>query len=266
LRPSVADFEVVAELAGSAGRPRYLCNPPDRLDLRGEQVMVTELAAGPATWSAVAGRLAAFAAVGSDNLLRLLEVGEDPDPDGLGAYAASEAPAGELVAESGTLGTARAARAVAEAAMGAHALHEAGVAHGSISASTIHLTSRGGVLAPPCVDCPDGLVARIAGWRELETVDPDLFSGGLPSRSSDIWSLGATLHGLLSARPLHPGIDGDQPVTAVQRLLFTNPEVDPRLPRVLADVISSCLDADPAARPTTAAVLSELILGATEDR
>ena len=150
--------------------------------------------------------------------------------------------------------------------MGSHALHESGIAHGSISAFAIHLTPRGAVLAAPSPDSPEGLVARVGDWRLLETVDPDLLNGDMPSRSSDIWSLGATLHRLLSEQPLHPGIDGDEPVTAVQRVLFTQPEVDPGMPRMLGEVIASCLDADPAARPTTAAVLSELILAAAEHR
>jgi serine/threonine protein kinase len=88
-------------------------------------------------------------------------------------------------------------------------------------------------------------------------MDPDLLCGEAPSRSSDIWSLGATLHLAASERPLFPGIDADEPVTAVQRLLFTRPEIDRDLDPVVAETVAACLDPDPDARPGTAAEVAE---------
>jgi len=92
-------------------------------------------------------------------------------------------------------------------------------------------------------------------------MDPDLLSGEETSRSSDVWALGATLHTALSDRPLYPGIDKDAAVTAVQRILFTRPDVDPDIPPEVADVIRSCLEPDPAARPATADELADRLQG-----
>jgi serine/threonine protein kinase len=135
-------------------------------------------------------------------------------------------------------------------------LHEAGLTHGQICAENILTTARGPVLAPPVLDAPGGLITRSLGWRNLVTIDPDLLRGEAPSRSSDVWALGATLHGLLSPQPLYPGIERDPTVTAVQRMLFARPEVDAALPGRLGDAVAACVNSDPAVRPQTAEELA----------
>jgi hypothetical protein len=83
-------------------------------------------------------------------------------------------------------------------------------------------------------------------------LDPSLLRGEDPSRSSDIWALATTLHGLLSPRPIYPGIDEDPSVTAVQRILFTRPEVDPALPLGISESLAACLADDPGERVLSA--------------
>jgi eukaryotic-like serine/threonine-protein kinase len=188
-------------------------------------------------------------------------VGPDLDPAAAGVYLASEAPTGgTLASPSHPLDTAAKVRAVAEIALAAHALHEAGLAHGRIYGESVWLTDRGAVLGPPPLDSPPGLVTRVRSWRGSVTVDRDLFGGETPSRSSDVWAIGATLHVALSDRPIYPGIDVDEPVTAVQRIVFGQAEVDPQLPADLTDIIAACLDHDPAARPVTAKEVADRLL------
>jgi serine/threonine protein kinase len=173
-------------------------------------------------------------------------------------YLASEYPSGGRLGEQRSgLDLPSRVHAVAAAARGAHALHEAGIAHGAINLNTVVLTERGAALAPPPVDLRPGLVTRITDWRDFVTLDPDLLCGEAPGRASDIWALGATLHLAASDRPLFHGIDGDEPVTAVQRVLFTRPDVDPELHPELAETVAACLDPDPDARPATAAEVAE---------
>jgi hypothetical protein len=201
----------------------------------------------------MAERLSRLAAVDSAGLLALFEVGPDLDPAGAGVYLASEcAPGGQLADPSPPLGPAGRVSAIATVAEAAHALHEAGIAHGSIGWKSVLITDRGAVLEPPPLDSRPGLVARIGDWRDLVTVSPELLRGESASRSSDIWSLGATLHVVLSERPLYAGIETDAPVTALQRILFNRPEVDPDLPTGLSDAIAACLHHDPGSRPETA--------------
>jgi eukaryotic-like serine/threonine-protein kinase len=258
VRSKVADFEVMEALAPTVdGRVRYLCRAPERL-AGVERVMITEVDVDASGWNALVEKLTRWSAVGADRLLNLLEAGPDLDPAGAGVYVASEYPSGgRLGDQKAELDVAARVQAVADAARGAHALHEAGLAHGAINLNTVVLTERGGVLGPPPVDQRAGLVTRITDWRDFVTMDPDLLCGEAPGRATDIWSLGATVHLAASDRPLFHGIDADEPVTAVQRMLFTRPEIDPALGPELAETVAACLDPDPEARPATAAEVAE---------
>jgi serine/threonine protein kinase len=250
LRSSVADYPVIEALPTTgAGQARYLCRAPERLELDETTVMVTELAVDASGWRDLIGNLSRLAGVESPHLLRLIEVGPDLDPAGAGVYLVSEAAPGGSVGEpiEALDATAR-IRVVAEAARGAHTLHECGIAHGSIDSRSIFLTDRGGALGPPTLGGLAGVVARMRDWRDVMVIDPALLRGEDPSRASDIWALATTLHGLLSERPLYPGIDSDPGVTAVQRVLFTRPEIDPSLPAGIAVSMAACLADDPGER------------------
>jgi eukaryotic-like serine/threonine-protein kinase len=253
LRPSIADYEVIRTLPlTGAGQARYLCRPPERLGVD-NLVMVTELAVDAAGWRDLTGQLSRLAGVASDRLLTLYEVGPDLDAQGAGVYLVSEAaPGGTAADPADRFDQAARVRAVTDAARGAHALHEAGMVHGSISSSSIFLTPRGAVLGSPTLGRPAGEVALLRDWQSVVLLDPSLLRGEEPSRSSDIWALAATLHGLLSSRPLYPAIAGDPGVTAVQRVLFTRPEIDGSLPAGVADALSVFLADDPGARPLSA--------------
>jgi serine/threonine protein kinase len=258
LRSTVADYRVIRALPPTgAGQARYLCEPPERLELEGN-VMVTELPVDASGWRDLAGGLSRLAGVPSAHLLSLIEVGPDLDPKGAGVYLASEAALGGTVGDPvDPLDAAGCIRVVAEAARGAHALHESGIAHGSIDRRSIFVSSRGGALGPPTLGGPPGVVARMSDWRDLVVLEPSLLRGEDPTRSSDIWALAATLHGLLSPRPLYPGIDEDPSVTAVQRILFTRPEVDPALPFGIAENLAACLADDPGERMLSADELAD---------
>jgi serine/threonine protein kinase len=265
LRSSVADYEVIKTLPpNNLGQLRYLCQPPERFGLE-EPVMVTELAVDASGWRDLAGHLSVLARTPSPHLLGLLEVGPDLDPHGAGVYLASEAALAGTAADAQPKEPRTSIAAVATAARGAHALHESGVAHGSIDPRAILFTGRGPVLAPPPLGGPPGVVARAKSWKDLVACDPGLLRGEQPSRASDLWSLAATLHALLSDRPLYPDIAtarGAEPiVTTVQRVLFTRPEPDPALPHDLAEILSNCFAADPADRPATADQLADQLFG-----
>ena len=269
MRSSIADYEVTEVLEGAEGAgTAYRCRPPERMRIPGPEgtdpqgpdprvpaaeVMVAELAVDASGWGELTDRLMRTVAIGSAHLLRLLEVG--PDLETGGVFVVSEAP--QPAPPAGPMDTRRAVARVESVALGAHALHEAGLAHGDIRPAAVFDTERGPVLGLPRLDRSPGWVVEASSWRDLVTVDPERIGGEAPSRSSDIWALGALLNTLASERPLYPDIDRDEPVTAVQRLLFTRPEVDPALPAAVRDLIEACLAVDPADRPTTAAAVAE---------
>lgn len=254
MRSSVADYEVIEALRPSAsGSPRYLCRPPDRLRVEGS-VVVTELAVDASGWHQLADYVARVSSLGPELFVELLELSPDLEPGAAGVYLSCEhCPGGSLDEPAEPLEPGAAIEAVARAADAVHSMHEIGLTHGWIDGRAILLAERGAVIAPSPLDVQSGVLARFAGWRSVVTLDPDLLRGEGPSRSCDIWSLGATLHSALTSQPLYPGIDGEEPVPAVQRVLFERPVVDESLDRSIADLIRACLEIDPARRPPTAA-------------
>jgi eukaryotic-like serine/threonine-protein kinase len=261
VRASIADYQVQEAWA----RPgRYVCRPPDRLGRPGP-VLVTELRADAEGWPQLSEHLVRLASVPGGRLLEPIEVG--PDLETGRVFLVTE-PADPAWPDDRTdptgpdperpaVATADAVEAVVIAARGAHDLHEVGLPHGSIHPDTILRAERGVVLDLPILDGPPGEIARTGPWSRLAATSPELLAGEPPSRRSDIWALGATLHILLSPHPLFPGLDGDEPVTAVQRIMFTRPEIDRSLPDAVAEVISACLAPDGADRPPTAADVAD---------
>ena len=256
VRDSIADYQVLRPW-GPAGR--YVCRPPDRLGREGE-VLVTELAVDAEGWQALCDQLIRLAGAAGPGLLELIEVG--PDRVTGRAFVVTETARSGMDEASGARQEADRLAALEQAARAAHGLHEVGLAHGRIHPGALLLTGRGPVLDLPRLDGPPGEVVRIGSWRELSCIDPDLLAGEGPSRASDIWALGATLHAALSDRSLYPGIESDEPVTAVQRVMFTRPETDPALPSGLRALVGACLAADPADRPPTALALAEKLAAA----
>ena len=253
LRAALADYE----LSDEVGPGCYLARSPERLAIE-RPVLVWELAVDAAGWPGLSADLSLYASVESPHLLHLIETGPDPDPAGVGAYLVTEdPPGGSLEAPQRMLRVAEMVLTVAGAARGAHALHEAGLAHGSISPASVFLTARGGVLGPPRPVGTAGTAARANRWQNLELLDPELVRGGAPSRSSDVWALAAAVHQACAGAPLYPGLEREQPVTAVQKVLFGSPVVDTNIPSDLADVLEVCFDRDPANRPATALDLAE---------
>lgn len=256
----VADYALLRPLDLRIwGAPAYECGPPSRLGLDGGEVTVVRFGVDGGGWMPAWGdvefALKTVAGVTSDHLLRLIEAGADRQ--GSGGYVVSESIRGSLAAPGPHRQESDLIRAIADAALGAHALHEAGVAHGAVNRASILFTDHGGVLAPPVPTLPPGVILAMSDWRDLVTYSPDVLAGQPPARTSDIWSLGATLHLVLSPRPLFAAIASEAPATGVQRILFTRPEVDPALPPPVAEVIASCLAPDPADRFSTAAEVAE---------
>ncbi len=257
---SVVGYRILgrAEPAASA-RTAYLCEAPDRLGLA-DQVLLSELAGSFLRLTEVSDLLRQYCAVASDHLLVLHELLGDEGSSSL--FLASEAPSrGTLANATIPLEPQAKVLALAAAARGAHALHEVGIAHGTISPDAIFLTGRGPVLGPPDMVRPAGKVTTSKPAVVLNYVDPALLRGEAPSRASDIWSLGASLHMSLSNTALYPGLDDDEPVIAVQRVLYSRPRLDPGLPAGILDVIRSCMASDMSERPPTAIAIASILEG-----
>jgi len=107
--------------------------------------------------------------------------------------------------------------AVAHAARATHALHEAGIAHGDIKPGNILLHAEGGKLADLGLSralTPGLTVTGLGSRTSVEFIDPAVMRGDSPSRASDVYSLGATLHWALSGASLFGMLPSDTTLVA----------------------------------------------------
>jgi serine/threonine protein kinase len=256
LRSRLADYQILGP-AGPDG-DSWRAETPARLAGGGSQVVLTLLGGDGDKWTALSEQLMALTAVRSPYLPRLIEAGQvDEDgttvqwvarEDGLPQRGAGPAP-----------DASEALRALAAAARGAHDLHEAGWTHGDIRPRSVLQRNGDSLLEPPLRTLArSGPTARAhAEPVDMDTIDRALIWGEGPSRATDIWALGATAHRILTGYYVHPALEKDLMVTAVQRVLVEPPVLAPALPPEVARVLRSCLAADPAERPPTAADLAD---------
>ncbi len=90
----------------------------------------------------------------------------------------------------------------------------------------------------------------------VEFTDPDLLAGTRPSRRTEVWALGATIHRALTGVGLYGELPEGQPLLAIRRLLSHRPQVHPGLPPADAALVHDCI-ADADARLATAADVAD---------
>jgi serine/threonine protein kinase len=165
-------------------------------------------------------------------------------------------PAGSLAAPAQALDGPTVCTALADAARGAHALHERGVAHRNIKPGNVLLAAGGrgrlSDLGLAKFMTPGQTVTKSGSVGEVEYLEPASVRGERATRATDIWALGATLHRVLTGRPIYPGLTGTDVLADLRRVLNERPTVDPNLPGGVAALVTDCLAADPADRPATA--------------
>lgn len=177
-------------------------------------------------------------------------------------YCAMEyAAEGSLAAPVRTLRRADVLRAVADAARGAHTLHEAGIFHGAVRPGNILLEAGRATLAEPDLLpllCPGRSFHALYPASVIQYVDPALIRGAAPSRASDVWALGVTLHAALSGKPIYYHVGPDL-VQALRTALTSTPIIDWSLTPEEAELVGSCLATEPGERPPTALEVAERI-------
>jgi serine/threonine protein kinase len=258
----IADYEVVETLTRPGGEIFLLARPPARLGLQAATVTV-KIVDGrhePERFSRMSEELRLFASVRSPYLVVLYDAGSD---DGRLWYSMEYYPMGSLAAPASQLTREQRLTAVADAARGAHALHEAGIAHRDIRPANVLLASDHGVLAGLELAhflLPGRTVTSTLPVGELEYTDPALIRGERASRASDIWSLGLTLHWAIAEASAYPGLNPSAgTLPAVRRLLSGAPEISSQLDPPVAELVRACVAPDPSDRPATALALAERI-------
>ena len=264
---AVADYVVVRQLGeGNHGR-YYLARPPARLELAEEFVALKVFGdrVGELAYERGVRELRAFAAVRSPYLVTVYDaVLEDTF-----AYAMQYFPLGSLSAPARPLARAEVHHALENAARAAHALHEAGMAHSDIKPANVLLTegssgSRAGIggrlsdLGLARFLAPGATLTSMGRASSVEYVDPDVIGGARPSRRTEIWALGATVHRALAGTGLYGELPDAQPLLAIRKVLGAQPQIDPALRPDEAELVRLCLAPDDGRLPTAEAVADRL--------
>lgn len=261
----IADYTFLRPLGAGPHGQVHLASCPARLALDEKHVAVKVLTgtASTETFYRLALELGSFAALHCEHLVSLYDAGID---DGRVYYAMRYHPRGSLASPTEELSRRARLIAVARAARGAHELHESGTVHRAIKATNVLLDDAGGCLSDPGTAqlLKPGLTVTglgpsnsLGAQAELEYIDPWLMRGRHVGRTSDIWSLGVTLHVSLTGHGLYPAMPSADPLVAVRLHVKSTPELDPDLPADERAVIARALDPERSRRYRTASELAE---------
>jgi serine/threonine protein kinase len=239
----IGDYDVIDTIGEGNHGVYHTARPPTRLGLADPMVMLKVLDDFGSTddFKRITNELRLLHSLHSPHLVELLDAGS---VEGRMYLATRHYPAGSLEQADESLARSARVAIVADAARGAHDLHEVGVAHRDINPSNIFIDKTRGRLADL------GLAQTLAGATatigtgpigSLQFIDPDLVWGGKASRSTDIWSLGITLHCTLSDLPPLGEIPSESLIAAFRHVVHTPPTLDHSFEPELLGVVDRCL-------------------------
>lgn len=239
----IGDYDIIDAVGDGNHGVYHTARPPARLGLNDPIVMLKVLDdyGSADDFKRITNELRLLHSLRSPHLVELLDAGS---VDGRMYLATRHYPAGTLEQADAQLARSARVAIVADAARGAHAMHEVGVAHRDINPSNIFIDRTRGRLADL------GLAQTLAGATatigtgpigSLQFIDPDLVWGGKASRSTDVWSLGITLHCVLSDLPPFGDIPTGSLLAAFRHVVHNRPTLDHTFEPELLGVVDRCL-------------------------
>jgi serine/threonine protein kinase len=249
--PVVADYSDLTPLGPSSRSMVYRATAPSRLGLGPVSVGLRVITGiDDAAVRRFMRELQTFARTKSDYVVALHDAGQDGNQF---FYAMEWCEVGGITPE---LGRETLVRAVADAARGAHALHEIGTTHRDVRPASILVRGEG---RPSCLGDLGSAqqssvsVTSMVSTSSLAFVDPRQILGDKPAPTADVYSLAATLHFVLTGHHLVDGIDTMDPVMAMRTVLKVKPMVHAdSLDVALAELLQRAIDPEPEARPASA--------------
>lgn len=256
----IADYQVQRSLGlGNNGRV-LLARPPQRLRLADEfvAVKVFDAQCSDSAYERCVEELRSASALDSPYLARVVEAALDGSSF---FYAMDYRALGSLAAPGRPLSRTEVQLAVSHAASAAHTLHEAGIAHAAIKPQNILIGAHSALLSDVGLGRflrPGLTLTGVAIAGSVEFLDPAVIRGEAPTRSSEVWALGATLHRALGGVGLYGELPDNEPLLAIRRVMSTSPVVAEHLTPGAAALIRDCLDTAERRLPTAGAVAERL--------
>ena len=238
---------------GEANHGAYFrAAPPADLGLDGP-VLLKILYAGSSDdqWQAFAREIRLLGDLEDPHVVPLLDRGHER---GRLHYATEFPVAGTLLEPAEAIDAATAQRALAHGARGLHAVHLAGVVHRDFKPSKVFLSQDGGKLS----DLGTADETRMQEGHAVPTgtlgfMAPEIAKGDPASVRSDLFSLGATVHQVLTGQGLYPDLPRQNIVAALGHLATEAPTIArDKLPASIEPVVSACLSQNAKDRPGTA--------------
>jgi predicted Ser/Thr protein kinase len=202
----------------------------------------------------------ALAAVRHPNCVRVFDIVQDPDGLAIVMEYIEGDPLSDVVLKSGLLADTLAARLWVNMADALAAAHERGVLHRDVKPSNVIVDTDG------TAHLIDFGIARSKGDSTLtaagmmvgtpDFLAPETARGDAASPASDAWQLAATVSYALTGHP--PRGERDNPISSLMAAAQGEPNVKLPTRSVHHRLLVSALDADPARRPSLAAIRSEL--------
>ncbi len=253
---AIADYELLDSLGTGNHGEFWLARPPARLGLPDGVMVAVKVLAIQATendFDRIANELRIHASVSSPHLAPVLDAGQQ---DGRLFYTTAYYPDGSLDSPARPLDRAAVLAAVAGAARACHALHEAGIAHRDVKPGNILLDEGRGLLGDLGLAqllSPGQTVTGIGPVGTVQFLAPETVRGEPASRASDVWSFGATLHGVVSGRSIFPGLEQLDLLGALRTILSEPPTIDDAIDPSVRTVVARAVAVDPGDRHPTAA-------------
>ncbi len=254
----IGDYDLLEQLGEGNHGTFYTARPPARLGLDVDVVAVKVMGAHATDkdFRRVATELRIFSSLKSDHLVEVYDAGHQ---DGQLFYAMSWYPDGSLDAPANELTRAATVRVVADAARGAHALHEVGVVHRDIKPANVLLDGDRGKLSDLGLAqmlTPGMTTTGVGPIGSIEYMEPDVIWGGKAARASDIWSLGLTLHRAVAGAGVYGVIPEQNVLDAFRHVLHTPPRLSPAMGELLP-IVERTVAPERADRYPTALDLAE---------